>query len=539
MVFSSRDDLPERLLAFIDQTPDIVGVCNEQGRVMYLNAAAIKELGVGADIDNLTTADFFAPEAFVTYYDEVRPVLLRSGSWTGELAIRTRSGESRPMLFTVVARLGAAGEIAGLVTYGRPFPAVSRDSVVGPESRSAEIVDRSEGEDVVAAALARARQHGLRAAIIHAEILEFASLFERLGPFATDGVARSVARRMTTVVRATDTVTRIGRNAYLVVVENLRDVAEALRISHALQDAFIREPIWTAAGDVDVAMAIGVAITDGHDDAGETIAKAASAAVFRADLDPSHVGLSDDRQPPVTVALEALRLAVTRQELRTYVEPVMNTAGRCVAYAAKSVWPAIDEISPGTALSELARLAQVELPIALRVLREASAYVMTSSSDGPLDVFVDMPQRLLRDVYLGQYLLEIWDAVGLAPERLGLVIDSRTVFADAQRSLVQSLCDTGAQVVVADIDDRSDVHAIVRRQGVNALVLAQELVHRLEHEPLGTILGRITQVAHKFGIRVIAPGVQSAAQDAALTHAGVDLRFGDFFGPPTAIETVT
>ena len=76
------DDVRERLLAFADRTVDFVGVSDAEGRVLYLNEAARKRLGIG-DPGGLTTADLFPPEAFARYYDEVRPALHAPGHGTG------------------------------------------------------------------------------------------------------------------------------------------------------------------------------------------------------------------------------------------------------------------------------------------------------------------------------------------------------------------------------------------------------------------------------------------------------------------------
>src|SRR6478672_1560518 len=89
-------DATSQLLGFIERTSDLVGVVDEQSRVTYLNQAARKRLGVG-DVIGLTTADLFPPEVFARYYEEIRPALLRAGTWHGELAVLTESGEAVPM----------------------------------------------------------------------------------------------------------------------------------------------------------------------------------------------------------------------------------------------------------------------------------------------------------------------------------------------------------------------------------------------------------------------------------------------------------
>ena len=111
-------DVTELLLSFVEGTSDLVGVVDEQSRVMYLNQAARKRLGVG-DVTGLTTADLFPPEVFARYYEEIRPTLLRTGTWHGELAVLTESGEAVPMNMTIVGSIGPGGEVNGLVTHGR------------------------------------------------------------------------------------------------------------------------------------------------------------------------------------------------------------------------------------------------------------------------------------------------------------------------------------------------------------------------------------------------------------------------------------
>jgi EAL domain-containing protein (putative c-di-GMP-specific phosphodiesterase class I) len=111
-------DVTELLLGFVEGTSDLVGVVDEQSRVTYLNQAARKRLGVG-DVTGLTTADLFPPEVFARYYEEIRPTLLRAGTWHGELAVLTESGEAVPMKMTIVGSVGPGGEMNGLVTHGR------------------------------------------------------------------------------------------------------------------------------------------------------------------------------------------------------------------------------------------------------------------------------------------------------------------------------------------------------------------------------------------------------------------------------------
>src|SRR5215813_7739044 len=79
-------DVAAKLQSFVEQSTDFIGVADPWGRILYLNPAACKRLGV-ADYSDLTLADLFPTEAFAYYYEVVRPELLRTGAWSGEVLV--------------------------------------------------------------------------------------------------------------------------------------------------------------------------------------------------------------------------------------------------------------------------------------------------------------------------------------------------------------------------------------------------------------------------------------------------------------------
>src|SRR5262245_10417621 len=273
-------DVVLRLLDFVDRMQDLVGVCDEHGRVLYLNESARKHLGV-ADTAELTTADFFAPEAFASYYDEVRPTLLRTGVWSGELPIRAPGGASIPMLFSVVAGVAPGGEITGLVTHGRPlsYGPTGNEPAVAFAQDGAQLVDRGVVTEWLGGALEAAGSTGQRVAIVSAEIQDLRSLLERYGDFVIDGVIRAVARRMSTSIRRSDLVARVGRNAFFIAFTDVRDAAEGLRLSQTLKETLERDAIWTAAGNVSVVLRVGLVIAGARDSADEAMRRAEAAAI--------------------------------------------------------------------------------------------------------------------------------------------------------------------------------------------------------------------------------------------------------------------
>jgi PAS domain-containing protein len=117
------DEILAQFGAFCEHTTDFVGVSDPWGRILYLNPAAKKRLGVD-DVTGLTLADLFPLETFSFYYDVVRPELLRTGSWSGEVLVNAAGAGAIPMYVSTTATLGPGGETNGGGMYAHELPKV-------------------------------------------------------------------------------------------------------------------------------------------------------------------------------------------------------------------------------------------------------------------------------------------------------------------------------------------------------------------------------------------------------------------------------
>ncbi len=202
--------LASQLLAFVEGTSDLVGVVDAQSRVVYLNEAARKRLGVGDSI-GLTSADLFPQYVFTRYYDEIRPALLRVGTWRGELAVLTASGEAVPMDMTVVARVGPGGEVDGLVTSGREIvPASDAPAADQVHDELTGLPGRTILDDRMRVALAHAARDGRRVAAVLVDVDAMKDINDSFGHAVGDDVLRELARTMVRTVRTSDSVARLG-----------------------------------------------------------------------------------------------------------------------------------------------------------------------------------------------------------------------------------------------------------------------------------------------------------------------------------------
>ncbi|MDO9386980.1 MAG: PAS domain S-box protein [Thiobacillus sp.] len=102
-----------RLAAIIEATPDFVGTFTPEGRMLYINAAGRRMLGIGQtdDIAGLKLEDCY-PEWGGTVLARVAlPTAARDGIWLGETALLCRDGREIPVSQVVIAHRDENGAV--------------------------------------------------------------------------------------------------------------------------------------------------------------------------------------------------------------------------------------------------------------------------------------------------------------------------------------------------------------------------------------------------------------------------------------------
>lgn len=112
--------LQATLAATLEASPDFVGLAAADGRVLFINDAGRKLVGLALDEDvaSLSADTFHSAEVLRVLMAEAIPVALREGRWEGESELRTRAGEDIPVSMAIVALYDeASGESDEPRTY--------------------------------------------------------------------------------------------------------------------------------------------------------------------------------------------------------------------------------------------------------------------------------------------------------------------------------------------------------------------------------------------------------------------------------------
>jgi PAS domain S-box-containing protein len=161
-----------RLAAIVEQASDLIGSADTLGRILYLNRAGRRLLGLGEEEDLVgLDADAFHPDrALGLIKGEALPTAARQGTWSGESALLTRDGHEIPISQLIIGHRNGAGQPAYFSTIARDISGQKR------AERQRELLLRELShrvKNILALVQAVARQTGARVKSVPAFVEAF------------------------------------------------------------------------------------------------------------------------------------------------------------------------------------------------------------------------------------------------------------------------------------------------------------------------------------------------------------------------------
>ncbi len=538
-------EIAARLLAFAEQTADLVGVTDPWGRILYLNPAARKRLGFADDAADLTTGDVFPPEAFTLYYDVIRPHLLRTGEWSGEIPVRVAGANAVAMYVSITAERGPGGEINESVMYGH-------------EAAPAEPVRWSDGSDVdevtgllhraafdrrARLVLSAASRDGEACALVLATVLDAS---EATGEFHTRiaaTVMRALAGRMNRLARTTDVVGRVADDQLSILLRGVRTHNEALRAARTVYESLVDAPVTTPGEEITPSIRCGVGFAAPGDDLLDVLEEASAvrwSEPATGDASSEATGTVSPRIDAPT--MEEFRIGMSHGDIRPYARPVVDLAsGRLIGYQGLARW---QHRRLGLLDAEVFADMIADTPLAnqvdLNITREIAAVLTLTTRDTPLRLYAPVSRRLLADVRTEQYLCEIVDAFSLTTNQIGLELPRLLLdnWAVALRDALQSLREAAFPLVLTGLEIAEDVGRFADL-GFGEVHLPRSMTSAAERDPdARRIVSEIVRRAHDRAVLVAATGVNDSRQRDVLVEAGCDFATGNLYGEPVPAITI-
>jgi EAL domain-containing protein (putative c-di-GMP-specific phosphodiesterase class I) len=241
---------------------------------------------------------------------------------------------------------------------------------------------------------------------------------------------------------------------------------------------------------------------------------------------------------PPDNASRRIRTALTRGEIVPHFQPVYDLrSGEMKGFEVLARWQRTD----GSWISPTAFVPLIEANGWAEDLLEAMVRKTAQEMQDILEVapklrfaFNASPAQFSNPDFCNRFLRTL-HKIGLDPHRVVLEITERQEISDPETARLCTDKLRGAGVAIA-IDDAGTGHnglATIRTLGAAILKIDKFFVDGIEHDPrTATLVRLLVNVAHEYGMRVVAEGVEQNDQLGALAELGVDSVQGFFLCRP-------
>lgn len=395
-------------------------------------------------------------------------------------------------------------------------------------------------DDRVEQALRRSRRSGEAFALIVIDLDGFKDVNDLRGHGAGDGVLRALAHRLEAVMRASDTVARVGGDEFVVLSLGTEDDAQAAalvgRIRHELRRPFAHE-----GTTIEIDASIGWAVFPLHGSSPDELLGRADGQMYATKRDTADDMLLWRRGIDAGVVRD-VETALERNELVVVYQPIIDLkSGRPHAAEAlvRRLLPDRSLIPPAEFVPHVERTPVVR-ELTFLVVADALRCAQGWAEEGhELAVSVNVPYRLLDDPLFAEGLGGLLKASGVAAERLTLEVVPAGPGAGAQldADLLANLALLGVRLSLDD-GGRAASFAALRVLPLDELKIDAAFVHGVGRSPTDAALVRgMIDIGHALGLKVVAEGVETREAWTSLGQWGCDYAQGFYVaGPGPATE---
>ena len=389
------------------------------------------------------------------------------------------------------------------------------------------------------------RETGRRCALLYLDIDRFKVINDSLGHLAGDEMLKEVARRLLNCVRDPDMVARVSGDEFAILLEDVKTPETAQRVAQRVLETLCL-PMQVAGRELQPSVSIGIAIADDSYTMADEIVRDADLALYRAKergrkrFELFDETLTKNAVDELTMEGE-LRHALQYDEFEPYFQPVCRLDnGDVVGYEALLRWnhPLDGVIGPADFLKVAQDSGHIEA-IDWRLF-ELACRAMPQQCNRDMFLTINVSALHLRNMDFDKRLVRLLETTGVAPERLIIEVTEGSLLDDPDRvrATLDRLRKVGVGAALDDFGTGYSSLSYLHSLPLRMLKIDRAFVHALDdgmHTTTTTVVAAILALARALNIQVVAEGIETSAQRAALLRMGCEFGQGYLLGRPAPV----
>jgi Amt family ammonium transporter len=389
----------------------------------------------------------------------------------------------------------------------------------------------------------RARRRDQTCGVLFLDVDRFKEVNDSLGHAAGDTLLVSVAERLLTVLRPQDTAARLGGDEFAILVENILGVSDLDIVAHRVTDQ-LQAPYTIYGQSIHVGASIGVAMAGPHHMSPDSLVRDADYAMYRAKQVGGGRFEIFDRHLEVHVSSQQererdLRMMLDKKQFELWYQPIYRLSnGRLEGFESLLRWRRADgsidsfgdmlSVAEDTGLS--VTIGRETAIIACRQLSDWSSEIKNAH----LTLSLNVSLRQFYHPDMVAQLMKVLAACGVDPARLLFEIAETTLNdnPDAAVGILQRMVDNRVRIAVDNFGSSlAPVNHLVRLP-IDVVKLDPKLtVAATSGGRQAAVLDSLIHLGRSLQLEVIAQGIETEDQLAALQRMGCELGQGQLLSP--------
>jgi len=470
-----------------------------------------------------------------SFYQKMWNNLIEKGSWQGEIWNKNKKGEDYPSWLTITA---LHDETTHLVShYVGVFSDVSKRKKDEEEIRYlahydalTRLPNRTLLEDRINQSILFSKRNKRPFAVMFLDLDHFKHINDSLGHHVGDLMLIDVANRLMTVIRQEDTVSRLGGDEFILLLQETEAEGAAL-VARKIKDV-IAEPFIFEGSELIISSSIGIAMYPTDGDNLPSLLKSADSAMYEAKDSGRNrfqfftKALSETAKRRLEID-NALRGAINRDELELYYQPQLDiNSGKLIGCEALLRWKhfKLGQISPAEFIP-IAESSGLITSIDSWVLHKATHQMAVWNNRGMLyfKVAVNLSANQFHHSTLVPTVLEALSEHKLSANNLQLELTEGLMITDIESTIdiIDQLHNAGIKLSIDDFGTGYSSLSYLKRLKIDKLKIDQSFVVDITTDPDdAAIVKTIVTLADSLGLKTIAEGVETQEQEKVLRNLG-------------------
>lgn len=490
------------------------------------------------------------------FYRDMWQTITREGKWQGEIWNRRRNGEIYPQWLTITAVKNGCNKtthyVSTLTDITERKENEARINNLAFFDPLTQLPNRRLLQDRLQRAIAATSHKKNLGALLFIDLDDFKTLNDNRGHHIGDLLLVAVANRLRMAVRSQDTVARLGGDEFLVVLEDLHtnhDQAAAIaqQIAENIRESLIET--YTLEGqDYFSTPSIGISLFGDRQVHIDELLKQADQAMYHAKAQGRNTCRFFDPEMQAHTAQrfalqQEIREALQQQQFALFYQPQIDNTGALVGVEALIRWfhPERGLVSPQEFIP-IAEESGLILPLGNWIVEEACQQLVRWShhpATRDWSVSINVSARQFQQPQFVTQLFNTLEQTGANPLRLKLEL-TESMLVHNQQDIIARMDDLKSHGITFSLDDFGTGYsslAYLKRLPISELKIDKSFVNDvLEDNNDAAIARMIIRLGQSMELRVIAEGVETAAQRDWLEAEGCLYYQGYYFCKPLAAD---